>query len=92
MTASQSYNVRHRTLYAYSGDVVHSHQLLHLAPRESARQTRSAHDIAIQPAPTHSTTSVDAFGNPVLRLEFDRPHQLLDVTAQMSVTVRRVSP
>ncbi|HEY5808820.1 MAG TPA: transglutaminase N-terminal domain-containing protein, partial [Povalibacter sp.] len=91
MSDTVAYQVRHQTVYRYSGDVVHSHQLLHLTPRESARQTCSAHDIAVQPAPTHSAADIDGFGNPVLRLEFDRPHQCLSVTADVSVEVHSVA-
>jgi transglutaminase-like putative cysteine protease len=91
MNTSATYRVRHQTAYRYTGDVVHSHQLLHLTPRESTRQTCSDHRIDIQPAPARSASDVDAFGNPVLRLEFDRPHQSLQVTAEMSVEVRSVA-
>lgn len=85
---STAYRIRHQTSYAYSGDVVHSHQLLHLAPRETVRQTCTQHSIVIDPPPAHSRVDVDAFGNPVTRLEFDRVHDKLDVTAEMAVQVR----
>lgn len=88
MNAAVRYDVRHETLYEYSGDVVHSHQLLHLAPRDSAHQTCLSHQIRIEPAPATRSTDSDAFGNPVTRLEFDRPHRHLAVTADMSVEVR----
>ena len=90
MNAGATYQIRHQTSYRYSGDVVHSHQLLHLTPRESPRQTCTSHTVSIQPGPTHSTSDVDAFGNPVLRLEFDRQHHSLNVVADMSVEVRSV--
>jgi transglutaminase-like putative cysteine protease len=88
MNAAALYHVRHETIYEYSREVVHSHQLLHLAPRESGHQTCSAHQIRIDPTPTNCSTDIDAFGNPVTRLEFDRPHQRLAVTAEMTVEVR----
>ncbi len=83
-----AYRVTHQTVYEYSGDVVHSHQLLHLAPRETGRQTCVSHSVSIDPPPTHAAVDVDSFGNPITRLEFDRPHQRLDVTMEMSVEVR----
>lgn len=86
------YHVRHETLYEYSGEVVHSHQLLHLTPRETPHQSCSGHAISIEPAPASSSTGLDAFGNPVMRLEFDRPHQCLSVIAQMNVEVRERTP
>jgi transglutaminase-like putative cysteine protease len=88
MNATVRYDVRHETLYEYSGEVVHSHQLLHLAPRDSAHQTCLSHQIAIEPPPANRTADLDAFGNPVTRLEFDRPHRHLSVTAKMTVEVR----
>ena len=84
---SARYAVRHQTAYAYSGDVVHSHQLLHLAPRDTARQTCTQHSIVIEPPPSNSTAGVDTFGNPVTRLEIDRAHDRLEVTAEMRVEV-----
>lgn len=88
MSASVTYHVRHETTYAYSGDVVHAHQLLHLTPRDSEYQSCLSHEIAIDPAPAYRAADVDAFGNAVTRLEFDRPHRRLDVVAQMMVESR----
>lgn len=82
------YRVRHHTAYRYSADVVHSHQLLHLTPRDTSRQSCASHDVSVQPMPARSARAVDAFGNALLRLEFDRPHQALDVIATMDVEVR----
>jgi len=82
------YHVRHDTSYAYSGDVVHSHQLLHLTPRESAYQSCVAHEVSIEPPPAYRNADVDAFGNMVTRLEFDRPHRQLDVSAEMTVEIQ----
>ena len=82
------YHVRHETSYAYSGDVVHSHQLLHLTPRESVYQSCVAHDVDIEPSPAYRAADSDAFGNTVTRLEFDRPHRRLDVAAEMTVDIK----
>jgi len=38
MSDAVRYKVRHQTVYHYGGDVAHSHQLLHLSPRDSATQ------------------------------------------------------
>lgn len=88
MTASARYRVRHETEYAYSGEVVHAHHLLHLTPRESAHQHCTDYSLQIDPQPASNIASTDGFGNPVQRLEFDRPHQRLVVVAQMNVEVR----
>lgn len=88
MSAAVRYDVHHETLYEYSGEVVHSHQLLHLAPRDCAHQTCLAHQIRIEPTPANRCMDLDAFGNSVTRLEFDRPHRHLTVTAATTVEVR----
>jgi transglutaminase-like putative cysteine protease len=82
------YAVRHATLYAYGGDVAHSHHLLHLNPREFEFQHCLEHSLLLDPQPSSSHADVDAFGNAVVRLEYDRPHDRLCVTAEMQVEVR----
>jgi transglutaminase-like putative cysteine protease len=44
--------------------------------------------VSIEPTPANCSTDTDAFGNPVMRLEFDRPHERLEVVSTMSVEVR----
>jgi transglutaminase-like putative cysteine protease len=81
------YRVRHQTSYQYGGDVAHSHQLLHLAPRDSATQICRSRTITLTPEPSTRREDVDAFGNFVTRLEFDLPHDHLDVLAEVEVEV-----
>ncbi len=79
------YAVRHETLYRYRRDVVHSHQQLHLTPRNTERQHCVLHRIDITPQPAVSAEYLDAFGNWVTRVELDRPHNRLQVVAEMDV-------
>jgi transglutaminase-like putative cysteine protease len=79
------YAVRHQTLYRYDGEVAHSHQQLHLTPRNSERQHCLSHHIEIAPEPSERTEHVDAFGNRVTRVELERPHDRLEVAAEMRV-------
>jgi transglutaminase-like putative cysteine protease len=79
------YAVRHETLYRYRRDVVHAHQQLHLTPRNSERQQCVLHRIDITPQPAVAAEYVDAFGNWVTRVELDRPHNRLQVVAEMDV-------
>jgi transglutaminase-like putative cysteine protease len=88
MTSGTVYRVRHETLYKYSAEVVHAHHLLHLVPRAMAHQACSEQSIQISPEPTEKLDAVDAFGNPLQRLEFNRPHQQLCVVSEMKVEVR----
>jgi transglutaminase-like putative cysteine protease len=92
MSDAVRYRVRHETVYSYGGDVAHSHQLLHLSPREAPRQSCHAHGITLTPQPTIRHDDMDAFGNLVTRLEYDMPHDRLEVLAEAGVEVRAAPP
>jgi transglutaminase-like putative cysteine protease len=81
------YAVRHTTVYEYGGDVAHSHHLLHLTPREFEYQRRLSHSLGIDPQPNFLHEDLDAFGNGIARLEYDRSHDRLSVSAEMQVEV-----
>ena len=85
--SAMRYFVQHETLYSYVREVVHSHQLLHLTPRNSERQSCLGHRLLIDPVPAVQSEHLDAFGNRVTRIEFDRPHRRLLVRADMEVNV-----
>lgn len=87
MSGAQRYRVRHETLYHYGGEVAHSHHLLHLTPRELPHQACVAHVIRLEPEPSLRRDDLDAFGNVVTRLEYDRPHERLEVIAEAEVCV-----
>jgi transglutaminase-like putative cysteine protease len=82
------YRVRHETIYRYGGNVAHSHQLLHLTPRDALYQTCHLRSITLEPQPSTRREDVDAFGNLVTRLEYDLPHDKLEVLAEVGVEVR----
>ncbi len=84
MSGVVRYQVRHQTVYAYAGSVAHAQHLLHLKPRETATQRCLEQAIDVWPAAQRSQ-HVDAFGNHATRLELDRPHQTLEVTARMRI-------
>jgi transglutaminase-like putative cysteine protease len=88
--SSVRYAVRHETLYRYHGNVAHSHQQLHLTPRNSARQHCFDHRIRVTPQPLVYSEHMDGFGNLVTRFELDRPHDRLQVVAEMQVDVDAV--
>jgi transglutaminase-like putative cysteine protease len=81
------YRVRHQTVYRYGGNVAHSHQLLHLAPRDLANQVCHSRSITLDPEPSSRREDIDAFGNFVTRLEYDLPHDRLEVLADVAVSV-----
>jgi transglutaminase-like putative cysteine protease len=84
---TRKYLIRHETRYRYAADVVHSHHLLHLVPRPATYQECLEHEISIEPAPQRRTDELDAFGNPMLRIEMAQPHRELAVTSQMQIVV-----
>jgi len=86
--------VRHATVYEYGGDVAHSHHLLHLTPRDFEFQRCLRHSLELDPEPSSAWDDFDAFGNAIARLEYDRPHDRLSVTAEMEVEIlpRGASP
>ncbi len=88
MMGTVRYRVRHETVYNYGGNVAHSHQLLHLTPRDGPHQTCHRRSILLQPQPSTRREDVDAFGNHVTRLEYDLPHDRLEVLAEVGVDVR----
>jgi transglutaminase-like putative cysteine protease len=87
MSGTVRYRIRHETAYVYSSDVAHSHQLLHLVPRPAPYQQCLEHTITISPAAYRRREELDAFGNPITRVEFEHPHLRLAVTADMEVEV-----
>ncbi len=88
MSGAVRYRVRHETVYNYGGDVAHSHQLLHLSPRDGPLQQCHTRTITVTPEPGSRHEDVDAFGNFVTRLEYDTPHDRLEVLAEVGVEVQ----
>jgi transglutaminase-like putative cysteine protease len=84
---SRKYRVRHETIYKYAADVMHSHHLLHLVPRPTPYQECLEHEIQIDPLTHRRVNGVDAFGNPLIRLELAQPHRELRVISQMQIEV-----
>ncbi len=81
------YHIHHETLYRYSADVVHSHQLLHLVPRPAPYQQCIEHTLRITPGTPERRDEVDVFGNPMTSIELEHPHRRLEVIADMEVEV-----
>ena len=84
---TRRYRIRHETHYRYAEDVVHAHHLLHLVPRPASYQECLEHAIDIVPAPRRRVAEVDAFGNPLLRIELAAPHRELSVVSEMQIEV-----
>jgi transglutaminase-like putative cysteine protease len=87
MSGRARYQITHETRYLYAGTVVHSQHLLHLVPRPAPYQQCLEHSLVIAPTPTHRRDEIDAFGNPVTRVEFQDRHRELTVTTHTQVEV-----
>jgi transglutaminase-like putative cysteine protease len=85
--SNRRYRVRHETSYHYAADVVHSHHLLHLVPRPAPYQQCLEHEILITPENHRRVNELDAFGNPMVRVELAQPHRELCVVSQMQIEV-----
>jgi transglutaminase-like putative cysteine protease len=82
------FDVSHRTAYAYHTPVLQSQHLLHLAPREGARQRVLRHGLLIEPAPSARVERLDYFGNGTVILSVDEEHRELVIHARSTVEVR----
>jgi transglutaminase-like putative cysteine protease len=89
MSASgpRRYRSEHRTTYRYTAPVTLSLQQLHLTPRPLDYQRRQAHEITVTPAPTDCRERTDSFGNPVIEMVLESPHDSLEVVALSTVEV-----
>lgn len=81
------FEVSHRTSYRYAALVNQSQHVLHLAPRQAARQSVSRHSLIVEPAPSWRNEFTDYFGNPVTVLGIDDEHDRLLIHARSTVSV-----
>ncbi len=81
------YSVRHRTTYAYEDEVSFARCVLRLTPPTSARQTVLESAVAVTPTPIGETRRIGAFGEQVLSMIVDTPHEALVIEARSRVDV-----
>ena len=81
------YQIFHDTCYHYDSPVSLAQQLAHLWPRKCEWQRCTDQQLLISPDPTARRDELDVFGNPLTRLAFERPHDELQVNAQLTVEV-----
>ncbi|CAG9175617.1 transglutaminase family protein [Cupriavidus pampae] len=80
--------VQHITTYRYAHPVELAQQRAVASPSSYPWQTVHAHEIAIQPAPSHQHMRTDAFGNRVLHFMLDVPHETMCLSASSLVTLQ----
>ena len=86
------YKVTHVTEYYYGRPVPLSHNIVHLKPRETARQNLLANVIELAPNPVVRSERIDFFGNPVSCFSIHEPHDRLKITARSIVDVQPFEP
>ena len=75
------YRVHHVTTYTYSDPVSLSHNLLHLAPRDTANQQVLDSHLRIDPSPTNLKRYADYFGNQQVLFVVQKQHAELRIAA-----------
>ena len=89
---ARRYRITHRTEYRYSDTVTSSYGRGFLTPGDSLRQRCLAHQLSIEPAPTDSSTSEDAYGNVSSYFHVTTAHRVLTVTSDSIVEVDPPAP
>ncbi len=90
--SAAKYRVTHSTTYFYGDTVPLGHNIIHLRPRETDRQTSLNHVTTITPNPNTRVDRLDFFGNALTWFSVQEPHKKLDVTARSTVTVKAFDP
>jgi transglutaminase-like putative cysteine protease len=86
------YTITHITKYVYGDVVPLSHNLVHLQPRETNRQSMLASEIDITPLPAARHDRVDFFGNLYTWFSIQEPHDSLLVESRSEVEVGPFTP
>lgn len=81
------YNIRHTTLYSYTDPIPVCHNLVHLAPRDTAAQSCREHRLVVDPFPAVRAKRRDYFGNDMEFFSIQEAHDGLSVTATSLVDV-----
>src|SRR5688572_5834666 len=82
------YRTRHITRYEYGDGVSVSQHIVHLLPREIARQHCAAAQLTITPESAVRSDWIDFFGNPVTYIAVQEPHRVLEITSEIELEVK----
>lgn len=86
------YNIRHRTVYAYAEAAGFARCALRLTPTSDACQTVLASTVTVTPKPAQSTRRLGPFGETVISVVVNAPHDSLVIEAQSRVERHAPSP
>jgi transglutaminase-like putative cysteine protease len=85
------YRITHITKYQYGKNVTLCHNVAHLLPRTTTKQTCVSSELDISPLPTNTNEWADFFGNRQASFSIEKPHDELVVTATSEVEVLTAS-
>jgi len=86
------YKVTHSTEYFYRDPVPLCHNVVHLTPRPTNRQTVLSATLAVIPNPVAHSERVDYFGNPMAWFTLQELHTSLKIVARSEVDVKPFDP
>jgi transglutaminase-like putative cysteine protease len=86
------YRVTHTTTYRYGKLVSLCHNLVHLTPRNCARQTCRSIQLQVAPTPKLVVEQADFFGNRATYFMVEEPHEQLTLTAVSETEVMPLPP
>jgi transglutaminase-like putative cysteine protease len=86
------YRITHRTTYEYQSAVSLCHNIAHLVPRGTARQTCQSSQLVIEPEPNVRSRRFDHYGNETWYFSIETPHQRASVASVSEVTVTDQPP
>lgn len=81
------YTLRHRTTYRYGGSVSFARCVLRLTPNSSPGQTVLRHALKVTPTPTVREERLGPFGEVMVTVLIDKPHESLVIDASSRVEV-----
>lgn len=82
------FEISHKTHYRYTQPVVESQHVVRVTPRALPKQSLRHHSLLVEPAPSMRVQRVDAFGNSMVCLSIEEPHQELVFHARSGVETR----
>jgi transglutaminase-like putative cysteine protease len=81
------FHIRHRTEYIYGDPVSLCHNLAHLRPRNTDRQTCLGMHLSISPEPGTHREYLDFYGNHVTFFSLQEPHKSLRIVSESDVEI-----
>lgn len=86
------YRITHSTQYFYGDLVPLCHNLVHLQPRQTDRQSLVSYSLTVAPNPPLRSDRLDFFGNPFTWFTIQEPHDVLKIVARSEVQLNVGGP